>query len=97
MRNPSDFVGSHLGASEQATRSILEAAEGSVLVIDEAYALSPSFGSSAGTSGNRDPYKVAVIDTIVEQVQGYPGEDRAVLLLGYRKEMEVRNALYTSI
>ncbi len=35
-----------------------------------------------------DPYSEAVIQTIVEQVQGVPGEDRAVVLLGYRTEME---------
>lgn len=29
-----------------------------------------------------------MIDTIVEQVQNVPGEDLAVVLLGYRKEME---------
>ena len=30
----------------------------------------------------------AVIDTIVAEVQSVPGEDRCVLLLGYRNEME---------
>lgn len=54
-------------------------------VIDEAYTLNPSIGSG---KGSLDPYRSAVIDTIVEQVQGRPGEDQAVLLLGYRKEME---------
>ena len=62
---------------------------GNVLVIDEAYGLNPMYGSSGGgVSGGQDPYRAAVIDTIVEQVQGKPGEDRAVVLLGYRKEME---------
>jgi hypothetical protein len=31
---------------------------------------------------------VAVIDTIVAKVQGVPGDDRAVLLLGYPDQME---------
>lgn len=35
-----------------------------------------------------DPYKVAVIDTIVAEVQSTPGEDRCVLLLGYKDQME---------
>ena len=37
---------------------------------------------------------VLLIDTIVAEVQGVPGDDRCVLLLGYRQDMEamVRNA-----
>jgi hypothetical protein len=35
-----------------------------------------------------DPYKSAVIDTIVAEVQSTPGEDRCVLLLGYKEQME---------
>lgn len=38
-----------------------------------------SGGSGAG--GSADPYKTAVIDTIVAEVQSVPGEDRCVLLL----------------
>ena len=49
-------------------------------MIDEAYAL-----SSSGTS---DPYRTAVIDTIVAEVQNVPGDDRCVLLLGYKEQME---------
>lgn len=30
----------------------------------------------------------AVIDTIVAKVQGVPGDDRCVLLLGYKEQME---------
>ncbi|MEW5315787.1 MAG: hypothetical protein WDW38_007192 [Sanguina aurantia] len=35
-----------------------------------------------------DPYKVAVIDTIVAKVQGVAGDDRCVLLLGYPEQMD---------
>ena len=91
LKNPSDFVGSALGQSEERTRAVIESAAGSVLVIDEAYGLNPAFGSST-SGGSQDPYKVAVIDTIVEQVQGLPGADQAVILLGYRKEMEMMMA-----
>ncbi|CAM9651536.1 unnamed protein product, partial [Hapterophycus canaliculatus] len=62
------------------------ASEGCVLVIDEAYSLSASMG--VGSGGGGDPYRTAVVDTLVEQVQNVPGEDRCVLLLGYRAEME---------
>ena len=86
MKNSSDFVGSALGTSQNITRGILTQAEGCVLVIDEAYGLDPSDGG--GLNVSQDPYKTAVIDTIVEQVQGVPGEDRAVVMLGYRDKME---------
>ncbi len=44
-------------------------------------------GSAAG--GNQaDPFKTAVIDTIVAEVQSVAGDDRCVLLLGYRDQME---------
>ena len=38
-------------------------------------------------SGAHDPYKTAVIDTIVAEIQSVPGEDRCVLLLGYEDQM----------
>ena len=55
---------------------------GKVLIIDEAYML------RTGAGGNSDPFKAAVIDTIVAEVQSVPGEDRCVLLLGYKDQME---------
>lgn len=56
-----------------------------MLVIDEAYGLDA--GGGVG-NGNKDPYKIAVIDTIVAEVQNTPGEDLCVLLLGYQEQME---------
>lgn len=57
---------------------------GKVLIIDEAYML-----YSGKEGGNvSDPYKTAVIDTIVAEVQSVPGEDRCVLLLGYKDQIE---------
>lgn len=50
VKNPSDFLGSVLGESEKKTVSALDAAIGSVLVIDEAYGLYAKNMS--------DPYKV---------------------------------------
>lgn len=86
LKTASDFVGSALGESESRTRAILKASEGCVLVIDEAYSLKADSGLGAGRGG--DQYRAAVVDTLVEQVQNVPGEDRCVLLLGYRAEME---------
>ena len=85
IKNPADFVGSALGQSEQNTKAILESAKGKVLIIDEAYMLHTS--NDAG-GNNTDPYKTAVVDTIVAEVQSTPGEDRCVLLLGYRDKLE---------
>ncbi|KAH7141426.1 P-loop containing nucleoside triphosphate hydrolase protein [Dactylonectria estremocensis] len=83
VKTPADFVGSVLGQSEAQTNGILAATVGKVLVIDEAYGL---YGGG-GNSGS-DPYKTAVVDTIVAEVQSVPGEDRCVLLLGYQDQME---------
>ena len=35
MKNPSDFIGSHIGQSEAQTKAILASTIGKVLVIDE--------------------------------------------------------------
>ncbi|KAK0650649.1 NFX1-type zinc finger-containing protein 1 [Lasiodiplodia hormozganensis] len=83
VKTPADFVGSVIGASEANTKGILAATVGKVLVIDEAYGL---YGGNTG--GAVDPYKTAVIDTIVAEVQSVPGDDRCVLLLGYKEQME---------
>lgn len=86
VKNPSDFIGPYIGHSEQQTKGILAATVGKVLVIDEAYGL---YGGGGGGQGSvSDPYKTAVIDTLVAEVQSVPGDDRCVLLLGYREQME---------
>ncbi|KAJ7494735.1 P-loop containing nucleoside triphosphate hydrolase protein [Mycena galericulata] len=103
VKNPADFIGSVLGASESNTKvgrrlsladsmesksqnpkAILANTVGKVLVIDEAYML---YGGSKGTGSQNDPYKTAVIDTIVAEIQSVPGEDRCVLMLGYEDQM----------
>ena len=85
VKNPSDFVGAHLGESEKQTKGILAATVGKVLVIDEAYGL---YGGGGSHGFTLDPFKTAVIDTIVAEVQSVPGDDRCVLLLGYKDQME---------
>ena len=55
-----------------------------MLLIDEAYGLCGSLGETS----TGDPYKTAVIDTIVAEVQSVPGDDRCVLLAGYKEQME---------
>ncbi|MCJ1382149.1 hypothetical protein MMC17_005261 [Xylographa soralifera] len=85
LKNPADFVGSVLGETEKNTKAILKATEGKVLVIDEAYML---YSGGSGTGNTSDPYKTAVVDTIVAEVQSVIGEDRCVLLLGYKEKLE---------
>ncbi|KAF8533083.1 P-loop containing nucleoside triphosphate hydrolase protein [Trichophaea hybrida] len=85
MKNPSDFIGDVLGASEAQTKGILATTVGKVLIIDEAYML---YDSGNGIGKNNDQYKTAVIDTIVAEVQSTPGEDRCVLLLGYEEQIK---------
>jgi hypothetical protein len=85
VKNPSDFVGAALGQSEQNTKGILASAIGKVLVIDEAYGL---YGGGDSQGANADPYKTAVVNTIVAEVQSGPGDNRCVLLLGYKDQME---------
>ena len=41
-----------------------------------------------GKNSNADSFKTTVIDTIVAEVQSVPGEDRCVLLLGYKEQMQ---------
>ncbi|KAI0050262.1 P-loop containing nucleoside triphosphate hydrolase protein [Auriscalpium vulgare] len=84
VKNPADFIGNVLGASESNTKAILATTVGKVLVIDEAYML---YGGKSAGSGNTDSFKTAVIDTMVAEIQSVPGEDRCVLLLGYEKEI----------
>ncbi len=87
VKNPSDFVGNVIGASQANTKQILEATKGKVLVIDEAYMLNQS-NEKDGLKGNSDPFKADVIGTIVAEVQGKAGEDRCIILLGYKDKME---------
>ena len=42
-------------------------------------------GGQSGSGSNQ--FKTTVIDTIVAEVQSVPGEDRCVLLLGYKDQM----------
>ena len=70
-----DFISGHEGGTEEATLAIIENARGKVLVIDEAYVL------------NDTNYGNIALNMIVSKVMGTPGEDIAVLLLGYEQKM----------
>ena len=85
IKNPADFIGSIIGETEKNTKAILESSQGKVLIIDEAYMFYS--GNSAG-GNTTDSYRTAAIDTLVAEVQSTPGEDRCVLLLGYKDKLE---------
>ncbi|KAK4450133.1 P-loop containing nucleoside triphosphate hydrolase protein [Podospora aff. communis PSN243] len=89
LKNPSDFIGDAVGKSESKTKAILASTVGKVLVIDEAYMLDPG-----DSTQSKNSYKTAVLDLIVAEVQGNPGDDRCVVLLGYEHKMQslFRNA-----
>ena len=79
LTTPADFLGSALGQSEEKTNALLDKAEGCVLVIDEAYGLDPNGaggGTGAGGIAGGDPFKTAVINTLVSRVQGNAGSDQ---------------------
>ncbi|KAL6234576.1 hypothetical protein BDW75DRAFT_251397 [Aspergillus navahoensis] len=86
VKSPADFIGSVVGGSEQNTKGILASTLGKVLVIDEAYGLFGG-GTRDPAGSNTNHFKTAVVDTIVAEVQGVPGDDRCVLLLGYEDQM----------
>ncbi|KAF2235485.1 P-loop containing nucleoside triphosphate hydrolase protein, partial [Viridothelium virens] len=85
FKNATDFIGSFIGHSEKQTKDIIRGAKGKVLMIDEAYMLDPHRNKSAG---GPDPFRQAVIDTIVGEVQNSPGEDLCVIMCGYKEPME---------
>ncbi|EHK47300.1 hypothetical protein TRIATDRAFT_171722, partial [Trichoderma atroviride IMI 206040] len=82
LKTPADFVGNCVGMSEAKTKMILESTVGKVLVIDEAYML-----DAGDSQKNQDQFKTGIIDTIVSMTQGVPGEDRCIILIGYKDKI----------
>jgi Cdc6-like AAA superfamily ATPase len=70
-----DKVGDKVGEAQSKTRAILDAADGKVLLIDEAYVLDDNL------------YGKQALDTIVEKVQATPGADMCVIMAGYEAPM----------
>ena len=58
-----------------ATRAVLDAAQGKIVLLDECYVLDDNL------------YGKQVLDTIVERVMGAPGEDIAVIMAGYKTQV----------
>lgn len=78
-KGASELTGQHVGSTAGIVNSLMDSIKGKVLVIDEAYVLG---------RGGANAYGTEALDTLVERVQGSPGEDFAVILCGYENEMK---------
>jgi ATPase family associated with various cellular activities (AAA) len=74
----SKLMGAAVGTTAKTVNDLMDNVRGKVLVIDEAYVL----GSPNSLYGKE------ALDTLVERVQGSPGEDFAVIMCGYADEMK---------
>ena len=72
----SKFMGTHVGATQKIVNDAIDSAAGKVLILDEAYLLATT------------QYGKEALDVLAERVQGTPGENFAVIMCGYTKEME---------
>jgi SpoVK/Ycf46/Vps4 family AAA+-type ATPase len=86
MKNPTDLIDRYVGGSENNTREALAEADGSVLIIDDAHMLDP--GKRSGSGSKTGDFRGAILDTLVAEVSGAPGEDRCVILCGYSDQMK---------
>ncbi|KAG2421571.1 hypothetical protein HFD88_005546 [Aspergillus terreus] len=86
VKNPSDLIGPYVGWSEKQTKEILDHAKGKVLIIDDAYMLYP--GDQSGAGRETDVFRVAIIDTLVAEIDNVPGNDCCVILMGYEDQMQ---------
>jgi AAA+ superfamily predicted ATPase len=86
IKKPSDLIDRYIGGSENNTREALSSAKGGVLIIDDAHMLDP--GSTRSGSSKNGDFRGAIIDTIVAEVSGSPGEDRCVIMCAYEEHMK---------
>ncbi|KAM0351001.1 hypothetical protein ACHAPU_002779 [Fusarium lateritium] len=84
-KRASDLIAEYVGQSEARVTEALNEAEGGVLVIDDAHML---YTESANGNNKSDNFRKGVIDTLVANISGSPGEDRCVILCGYADKME---------
>ncbi|EXA44124.1 hypothetical protein FOVG_05627 [Fusarium oxysporum f. sp. pisi HDV247] len=84
-KKASDLIGRYRGHSEGDTAEALQDAKGGVLIIDDAHLL---YQERADGSNDPDDFRQGVIDTLVANISGSPGEDRCLILCGYEDRME---------
>ena len=83
LKKASEFIGSHIGESAERTTKILKEAKGKVLMIDEAYMLDPNYNED-----RKCPFREEIVNTIVAECQNTAKENRCVILVGYKQNME---------
>jgi hypothetical protein len=74
-----DMIGDHVGATKHMTQSVIDEADGGVLFIDEAYALS--------TSETKDPYGKECMDTLNFNLSENK-KKLIVIIAGYPDQLE---------
>ncbi|PKS07997.1 hypothetical protein jhhlp_006609 [Lomentospora prolificans] len=85
-KDPSDFMSKWIGGPQDNTKTILEETKGKVLIIDDAHTLCPT-DDSANSSFRGDQYRFEILDTIVAKTSTKPGQDRAIIMIGYSDQM----------
>lgn len=85
VKTPTELLDRYIGQSEHNTKQALDEAKGSILVIDDCHMLDP--GQEGSHSNKNGDFRGGIIDTIVAEVSGEPGEDRCVILCGYPQQM----------
>jgi DNA replication protein DnaC len=75
VKGAGDFIGDVVGKTKTNTTAILASCAGKVLIIDEAYMLDDG------------GYGPEALDVIVEKVHNKPGEDIALVMLGYEDDI----------
>lgn len=79
LANREDLIGQYLGETALKTRSMLEISRGSVLFIDEAYAL--------GSEGGRDSYAKECVDTLTAFLSENT-KDFVCIIAGYETDLK---------
>jgi SpoVK/Ycf46/Vps4 family AAA+-type ATPase len=74
-----DMIGEHVGATKHMTQSVIDEADGGVLFIDEAYALS--------TGDSKDPYGKECMDTLNFNLSENK-KKLIVIIAGYPEQLE---------
>jgi Holliday junction resolvasome RuvABC ATP-dependent DNA helicase subunit len=85
MKTPADLLSNNIGESELNTKNALDAAQGKVLILDDAHML---YKSSGHGTDDTDSFRVGIIDTLVAKIPSAPGDDRCVILVGYEDRMK---------
>ncbi|RGP72016.1 nfx1-type zinc finger-containing 1 [Fusarium longipes] len=84
-RRASDLLDPAISGSEEKMTQALSEAERGILIIDDAHLL---YQETPNGSVESDPTRTGVIDTLVANLSGHPGEKRCVILCGYTGRLE---------